>query len=274
MAKRASQAGDARTTDRTSARRLGTELSACGKRRRWTAEQKLKIVAEGMQPDVSAAMVAGRHGISTGQFYAWRQQLLLRRALDAGADSVPNLAGIEATTSAPRVEPAMSKPPEPCTPTAAAAPVAPVQPDDRVGATRPDGVAGRSDEDFGVEHAATTDRRSVLNSPLAARADCGQADRSVDPARPGAMVFALRRFCQRNVSTTLIQRGSQFKLCGSALVHWLYGVEACSAFVAKLLPFKVRPIVVLGFRIALRNGSQWSRSMRRRAAGGGDCRYA
>jgi transposase len=208
MAKRASQAGDARTTDRTSARRLGTELSACGKRRRWTAEQKLKIVAEGMQPDVSAAMVAGRHGISTGQFYAWRQQLLLRRALDAGADSVPNLAGIEATTSAPRVEPAMSKPPEPCTPTAAAAPVAPVQPDDRVGATRPDGVAGRSDEDFGVEHAATTDRRSVLNSPLAARADCGQADRSVDPARPGAMVFALRRFCQRNVSTTLIQRGS------------------------------------------------------------------
>jgi transposase-like protein len=28
-----------------------------------------------MEPDVSAAMVAGRHGISTGQFYAWRQQL-------------------------------------------------------------------------------------------------------------------------------------------------------------------------------------------------------
>lgn len=43
MAKRASQAGDARTTDRTTARRLGTELSACGKRRRWTAEQKHKI---------------------------------------------------------------------------------------------------------------------------------------------------------------------------------------------------------------------------------------
>ena len=86
MAKRASQAGDARTTDRTSARRLGTALSTCGKRRRWTAEQKHKIVAEGMEPDLSTAMVAGRHGISTGQFYAWRQQLLLRGALDAGAD--------------------------------------------------------------------------------------------------------------------------------------------------------------------------------------------
>jgi transposase-like protein len=164
MAKRASQVGDARTSDRTSARRLGTELSTCGKRRRWTPEQKHKIVAEGMEPDVSAAIVAGRHGISAGQFYTWRQQLLLRRALDAGADSVPNLASIDATTSAPRVEPAIAAPPELGTPTAAAAPVAPDLPDDRVGVTRPDGVAGRLDEDCGVEHALTTDRRSVLKS--------------------------------------------------------------------------------------------------------------
>ena len=98
------------TTDRTSARRRGTEVSTCGKRRRWTTEQKHKIVAEGMEPDVSVAMVARQHGISTGQFYAWRQQLLLRRALDTGADSVPNLAGIDAATSAPRVEPAFPAP--------------------------------------------------------------------------------------------------------------------------------------------------------------------
>jgi transposase-like protein len=194
MAKRASQAGDARTSDRTSALRLGTELSTCGKRRRWMPEQKHKIVAEGMEPDVSAAIVAGRHGISTGQFYAWRQQLLLRGALDARADSVPNLASIDATTSVLRVEPAIPAPPEPGTPTAAAAPVAPVQPDDRVGVTRPDGVAGRLDEDCGVEHALTTDRRSVLNSPRGARADCGQADRSDDTAPAGAWTYALRRF--------------------------------------------------------------------------------
>jgi hypothetical protein len=80
MAKRASQAGEARTTDRTVALCLGTEVNTRSKRRRWTAEQKHKIVAEGMEPDVSAAMVAGRHGISTGQFYAWRQQLLLSGA--------------------------------------------------------------------------------------------------------------------------------------------------------------------------------------------------
>jgi transposase-like protein len=49
-------------------------------------------VAEGMEQGVSVAMVARKHGISSGQFYAWRQQLMLRGALDAGADSVPDLA--------------------------------------------------------------------------------------------------------------------------------------------------------------------------------------
>ena len=46
------------------------------------------------------------------------------------------------------------------------------------------------------------------------------------------------------------------------------------AFGPRSKPFKVPGIAVLGFRIALRNGSQWGRTMRRRAAGGGDCRYA
>ena len=74
----------------TSARDRGTAVGTCGKRRRWTAEQKHQIVVEAMEPDVSAAMVAGRHGISTGQFYAWRQQLMLRGVLDTAADTVPN----------------------------------------------------------------------------------------------------------------------------------------------------------------------------------------
>lgn len=74
-----------------------------------------------------------------------------------GANSVPNLAGIDAATSAPRVGHAIPARRELGTPTTAAAPVSPVQPDNRVGVTRPDGVAGRLDEDCGVEHARTTD---------------------------------------------------------------------------------------------------------------------
>ena len=195
MAKRASQTRDARTTDRTSARRLGTEVNICGKRRRWTAEQKRQIVAEGLEPGMSAAMVARKHGISTGQFYAWRQQLLLRGALDAGAEAVPNVAGTDATASAPDLEPAIAAPPEPNPPTTAATPVPPVQPDDWIDVPLPDGVAtGRLREDFGVEHALTTDRRSVPNSRRAARADCGQADRFGESVPASVRPRALRRF--------------------------------------------------------------------------------
>jgi hypothetical protein len=75
----------------------------------------------------------------------------------------------------------------------------------------------------------------------------------------------------RNVSTTLIQPGLQFKLWCSALVHWHCGLLVVCLWAG---PFRVLSIVVLGFRIALRDGSQWNRTMRRRAAGGGDCRYA
>jgi transposase-like protein len=183
MAKRASQAGDAPTTDRTGALCLGTEVSTRGKRRRWTAEQKHQIVAEGMEPGVSAAMVARKHGISSGQFYAWRQQLLLRGALGGGADTMPSLAGVDVTTTAPRLEPAIPAPPGSGTPATAAALVLPVQPDGQVGMTVPDGW---------MRILAL----STLLRPIAARADCGQADRSGDTASPGALAYALRRVCQ------------------------------------------------------------------------------
>ena len=96
--------------------------------------------------------------------------------------------------------------------------MAPVQPDDRVGVTRPDGVAGRLDEDCGVEHALTIDRRSVLNSPRGARADCGQADRSGDTAPAGAWTYVLRRFRHRD-RVSAAPGGRQFQ--GSSCSSWV-----------------------------------------------------
>jgi hypothetical protein len=61
----------------------------------------------------------------------------------------------------------------------------------------------------------------------------------------------------------------------------VFGVGSVALRVGGIFAFRLRPkpskvlaIVVLGFRIALRNGSQSGRSLRRRAAGGGNCRYA
>jgi transposase len=47
------------------------------RRRRWSAEEKQAIVAESAEPHVSIAGIARKHGIGTGQLYAWRHQFLI-----------------------------------------------------------------------------------------------------------------------------------------------------------------------------------------------------
>jgi len=52
------------------------------KRRKWTAEQKLRIVVETLQSDQQLAEICRREGLSPTQVYAWRKHLL------ASADTV------------------------------------------------------------------------------------------------------------------------------------------------------------------------------------------
>ena len=46
------------------------------KRRRWTAEKKLKILLETLQSDRKLAEICRREGLSPTQVYQWRRQLL------------------------------------------------------------------------------------------------------------------------------------------------------------------------------------------------------
>ncbi len=48
-----------------------------GARKKWTAEEKLKIVLEGMRGDVSVADVCRKHGVNTTLFYTWRDKLFV-----------------------------------------------------------------------------------------------------------------------------------------------------------------------------------------------------
>src|SRR5450755_3976326 len=67
----------AHTTGRKSARNRPIEIITRAERRRsWTREQKREIVAESLGPELTPAEVARKHGISSGQLYTWRQQLL------------------------------------------------------------------------------------------------------------------------------------------------------------------------------------------------------
>ena len=43
------------------------------RRRRWTVEQKLALVAETVRPGASMTQIARRYGISTGLLYTWRR---------------------------------------------------------------------------------------------------------------------------------------------------------------------------------------------------------
>ena len=50
-------------------------ITGVGRRRRWTDEEKARIVAESLDPGTTASAVARRYGLHVSQLFTWRQQL-------------------------------------------------------------------------------------------------------------------------------------------------------------------------------------------------------
>ena len=108
------------------------------RRRRWRAEEKLRIVAETEQPGASFAAVARRHEISRGLLWNWRQQV--RR----GALAPAPMAAFVPVRITP--DPVVSVPVPPPSP----ASVLPPAEDSRVEITLPDGTCMRVGADVGL----------------------------------------------------------------------------------------------------------------------------
>ena len=51
-------------------------MSANGQRRRWTPEEKLRIVLTGMQAGVEVSDLCRREGLNPTMFYLWKKHLL------------------------------------------------------------------------------------------------------------------------------------------------------------------------------------------------------
>ena len=68
-------------------------------RRRWTDEEKARIVAESLDPATTASAVARRYGLHVSQLFTWRQQLAASAARDAPG-FVPVLVTDEGTAPA------------------------------------------------------------------------------------------------------------------------------------------------------------------------------
>jgi transposase len=62
-------------------------ITSVERRRRWSREEKLRIVAESVQPDQTASQVARAHGIAPGQLFTWRRQLLAAAIEDCNGES-------------------------------------------------------------------------------------------------------------------------------------------------------------------------------------------
>jgi transposase len=61
-------------TNGDSFRRLEV-ITGVGRRRRWSLEEKARIVAESLDPATTASAVARRYGLHASQLFVWRQQL-------------------------------------------------------------------------------------------------------------------------------------------------------------------------------------------------------
>ena len=47
-----------------------------GKRRRWTSEEKLRIVLAGLRGEIEVSELCRREGINPTQYYGWKKQVL------------------------------------------------------------------------------------------------------------------------------------------------------------------------------------------------------
>ena len=98
------------------------------RRRRWSAEEKLRIVRETLRPGAVARVVADQHGIGTGLLYTWRKQMLTA--------AMTGFASVE-------VAPDAETPPLLAAPIAAAEPVVANAMDAAVEVALPDGTQVR-----------------------------------------------------------------------------------------------------------------------------------
>jgi transposase len=77
----------------------GVEVSSGRRVRRWRSiSEKLKIVQQALQPDVSVAEVARAHGVNANQVFTWR------RAFERGELAEPSTALIPVRISNPEDE--------------------------------------------------------------------------------------------------------------------------------------------------------------------------
>jgi transposase-like protein len=63
-------------------------LDEASRRRRWSEEEKLRVVAETMEPAMSVSLVARRRGVSASQLFRWRRQFAGEAGMAEGGSPI------------------------------------------------------------------------------------------------------------------------------------------------------------------------------------------
>jgi len=71
-------------------------ITGAGGRRRWTVDDKARIVEETLEPGASVSVVARRHGLTPQQVFAWRREAR-QRSEEAGPRLVPAMVELAST---------------------------------------------------------------------------------------------------------------------------------------------------------------------------------
>ena len=85
-------------------------LGGVERRRRWSSDEKMRLVEETLVPGAKISEVARRNGISASLLFTWRRQA---RAIEAPAAVLPRFAAVQITGPDPVAEPAMPPSDEP-----------------------------------------------------------------------------------------------------------------------------------------------------------------
>ena len=78
-------------------------ITGAGGRRRWTVDDKARIVEETLEPGAAVSVVARRHGLTPQQLFGWRREARKRSEAseDAGPSFMPAMVelAIDASTA-------------------------------------------------------------------------------------------------------------------------------------------------------------------------------
>jgi transposase len=75
-------------------------ITGVGRRRRWTDEEKARIVAESLDPATTSSAVARRYGLHASQLFTWRQRLAALAGCE-GSGFVPVVVAEDAAATSP-----------------------------------------------------------------------------------------------------------------------------------------------------------------------------